>query len=157
MTKIRAFFVSLCLAASVSVACGQEALYNQAIGIKFPAGFAVTYKQFISETHSIEAQASFWEKGTRLSGLYEFNFYPFDDAPGLGWFVGGGAHIGVWKSRYKDEYNSNVDFGIDGIIGLDYKFVDLPLNISLDWQPSLALIGSSFTPAYGGIGVRYTF
>jgi hypothetical protein len=157
MNKIRALIAFCCITASVSVAHGQGAPYDQAIGIKIPAGFSVTYKQFISDTHSIEAQASFWQKGFRLSGLYEFNFYTFDGVPNLGWFVGGGAHIGTWNSKYKEEYDSNVDFGIDGIIGLDYKFPDLPLNLSVDWQPSLALIGSNFSPAYGGIGIRYTF
>ena len=47
--------------------------------------------------------------------------------------------------------------GIDGVLGLDYKFKDAPINISLDWQPSVTLIGASSSPAYGGIAVRYTF
>lgn len=155
MNKIWAFFAFCCL--SLSAAHAQDAPYDQALGLKFPGGFGVTYKKFINDSHNIEAQVGVWHKGFRFSGLYEFNFYAFDELPGLAWFVGGGAHIGTWKSQYKEEYNSEVDFGIDGIIGLDYKFADLPLNISLDWQPSIALIGSSFSPAYGGIGIRYTF
>lgn len=154
MKKVWALF-AFCI--SSAAVYSQEAPYHQALGIKIPAGFGITYKSFINDSHSIEAQAGFWKKGFRLSGLYEFNFYSFDEVPGLAWFVGGGAHIGTWKSQYKDEYNSEVDFGLDGIIGLDYKFADLPLNLSIDWQPSIALIGSSFSPAYGGIGIRYTF
>lgn len=141
------------------VFCGSYAQsnYNQALGLKFPGGFAVTYKKFITDNHNIEAQAMFWRKGFRAVGLYEFNF-DIPDAEGLRWFVGPGAHIGFWKSTYKDDYNSSADFGVDGIIGLDYKFKDIPLNVSLDWEPSIVLVGSSgFTPSYGGIGVRYTF
>jgi hypothetical protein len=26
--------------------------------------------------------------------------------------------------------------GIDGVLGLDYKFNGAPINMSLDWQPS---------------------
>ena len=135
-----------------------NSMYHQAIGIKVPGGFSVTYKKFLTQTHNIEAQATIWNKGFRLSGLYEFNFYSFDKVEGLAWFVGPGAHIGFWKQTYQKDYNSKADFGIDGIIGLDYKFKDVPVNVSLDWQPSVTLVGSAgFTPAYGGIAVRYTF
>lgn len=132
--------------------------YHQAIGIKFPAGFSVTYKKFITETNNLEGQVTIWNKGFRVSGLYEFNFYSFNDVKELSWFVGPGAHIGFWKDTYQKDYNSKVDFGIDGVIGLDYKFTGVPLNVSLDWQPSVTLVGNSgFTPSFGGIGVRYTF
>jgi hypothetical protein len=26
--------------------------------------------------------------------------------------------------------------GIDGVLGLDYKFNGAPINVSIDWQPS---------------------
>jgi len=136
----------------------QSSLYRRAIGIKFPGGFSVTYKQFVTQTNNIEAQATAWNKGFRLSGLYEFNFYSFNTVEGLAWFVGPGVHLGFWKDQYSKDYNSKADFGIDGIIGLDYKFKDLPINVSLDWQPSVTLVGSAgFVPAYGGLGIRYTF
>jgi hypothetical protein len=135
-----------------------QSTYQRAIGIKFPGGFSVTYKQFITAANNLEAQATIWNKGFRLSGLYEFNFYSFNNVDGLAWFVGPGVHLGFWKDQYQKDYNSNVDFGIDGIIGLDYKFRYVPINVSLDWQPAVTLVGSAgFTPSYGGIGVRYTF
>ncbi len=135
-----------------------QSTYHQALGIKFPAGFSVTYKTFVTDTRNIEAQATVWNKGFRISGLYEFNFYSFKNAEGLAWFVGPGAHIGFWKTQYQKTYNSNADLGVDGIIGLDYKFQKMPINVSVDWQPSVTLLGNAgFTPAYGGLAVRYTF
>ena len=132
-----------------------QAKYDQALGLKFPLGFSVTYKKFISDSHNLEGQATFWNKGFRVVGLYEFNFYNLD-VDGLSWYVGPGAHLGFWKKEFQD--NSSIDFGIDGTIGLDYKFSTLPINLSIDWQPSIALIGSTgFTPSFAGIGVRYTF
>jgi len=134
-----------------------QSTYNRAIGVKFPAGFSISYKKFLTETNNAEAQVTLWKKGFRVSGLYEFNFHSFN-TEGLAWFVGPGAHIGFWKDTYQKDYNSKVDLGIDGVIGLDYKFSDAPINVSLDWQPSVTLVGSAgFTPSYGGIGVRYTF
>ena len=144
------------------LACGKfsfsQSNYSKAIGVKFPAGFSVTYKNFVADTKNIEAQATIWNKGFKISGLYEFNFYSFNNADGLAWFVGPGAHIGFWKEEYKTDYNSKIDIGIDGIIGLDYKFKDAPINMSIDWQPSITLIGpAGFAPAAGGLSVRFTF
>ena len=132
--------------------------YHQAIGLKFPGGLLVTYKKFIAETNNIEAQFTSWNKGFRVSGLYEFNFYTFAKVDGLSWFVGPGVHIGFWKDAYKNDFNSKTDLGLDGIIGLDYKVKNAPINLSLDWEPSITLIGNAgFMPAYGGIAVRFTF
>ena len=135
-----------------------QAPYNRALGLKFPGGLSITYKKFVSDTRNFEAQFTSWHEGFRLGGLYEINFYAFQKVPELSWFVGPGAHIGFWKSAYEKTYDSQVDLGIDGIIGLDYKFKTVPINVSLDWQPSVTLVGSAgFTPVFGGIAVRYTF
>lgn len=141
-----------------SVEIEQGTSYKQAIGLKFPLGFSVTYKNFVTNTHSVEAQLTSWNKGFRVAGLYEFNFFSFPSVPSLAWFVGPGVHAGFWKEQYSKTYNSKADLGIDGILGLDYKFDKIPINVSLDWQPAVTLVGSAgFTPAYGGLAVRYTF
>jgi hypothetical protein len=150
------------LVAALFIICSKvsfaQSVYNRAIGLKVPGGFSVTYKKFITPVNNIEAQATISNKGFRVSGLYEFNFYSFDDVAGLSWFAGPGAHIGFWKNSDEKNNSSKADIGVDGIIGLDYKFNDAPINISLDWQPSVTLVGSTgFTPVYGGIAVRYTF
>jgi hypothetical protein len=47
--------------------------------------------------------------------------------------------------------------GVDGILGLDYKLKNAPLNFSLDWQPSFNFVGSSyFESGWAGLGIRYT-
>lgn len=155
-------FVLLCGIASVTAHAQQsqesQAPYDRALGIKFPGGFSATYKKFVTSTNNLEAQATIWHKGFRVSGLYEFNFYTFNNVPGLSWFVGPGAHIGFWKNEFKDNYNSAVDLGIDGIIGLDYKIKDAPIDVSVDWQPAVTLVGTAgFSPVFGGLAVRYTF
>ena len=142
---------------SITMVSKAQSDYTQAMGLKFPGGFAISYKKFVTGTANIEAEAMLWDKGFRAVGLYEFNF-PIESVEGLHWFVGPGAHLGFWKANYSKDYNSSIDLGIDGIIGLDYKFKDFPINISLDWQPSIVVVGNSgFSPSYGGIGIRYTF
>ncbi len=132
--------------------------YDRAIGIKFPGGFAISYKQFVKDYQNAEAEAMFWNHGFRVVGLYEWN-WDIPGVDGLRWYVGPGAHLGFWDNNYtRKSDNSKAGFGIDGVIGLDYKLSDFPLNISLDWQPAVDLIGSTgYGAGYGGIGVRYTF
>jgi len=153
MKKLFVFAVVIIIACAAKA----QAPYNQALGVKLPGGFSATYKKFINAYNNVEAQAVFWNKGFRLVGLYEFNF-DIPDVNGLRWYVGPGAHIGFWKSRYKDDYGSKPDFGVDGVIGLDYKLKDIPIDVSVDWQPSVTLVGSAgFSPVFGGVGIRYTF
>ena len=156
---MRTFIVSLILLFSCSRLSAQSSTtYNRAIGIKLPGGVAVSYKQFVTDYQNVEAEAMFWNHGFRAVGLYEFN-WDIRGIDGLRWYVGPGAHLGAWNNDdSKQSNNSKIGFGIDGVIGLDYKLTDLPLNISLDWQPAIDLIGSTgYGAAYGGIGVRYTF
>lgn len=155
---MRAIGLALFITTFFITSVNAQAPYQKALGVKFPGGLSLTYKQFISETHNLEAQFTAWHQGMRVAGLYEFNFYSFKDVPELAWFVGGGAHLGFWKSEYQKDYNSKIDVGADGIIGLDYTFKKLPLNLSVDWEPAVTLVGNAgFTPVFGGIAVRYTF
>lgn len=157
-TLFLSFCMLVCFCSIFAQSDNQTTLYNRAIGVKFPGGFAISYKQFLKQNQNVEGEAMFIPNGFRAVGLYEWN-WNIQGIDGLRWYVGPGAHIGFWNNNYTKKSNtSNAGIGIDGVIGLDYKFYDLPLNISLDWQPSVDVIGSTGTAlGYGGIGVRYTF
>jgi len=48
--------------------------------------------------------------------------------------------------------------GIDGILGLEYNFKEIPFNIGIDWKPMIDLGGSSgFYGDGGAISIRYIF
>ncbi len=143
--------------------------YTTALGIKlFPepdggAG-AVTFKHFINKGAAVEALGYFWQRGGRLTGLYEFH-WDIEGARGLKWFVGPGVHVAFYNDKnykYDDRRlgGSYTTAGIDGIIGLDYKFNKIPLNLSVDWQPSFEF-GSEryngFGGQFAGVAARYTF
>ena len=148
-------FIGITLA---SISVYAQTPYQQAIGVKFPSGLTVTYKNFITEKASMELQAGFLPDAFRAAGLYEFNFFNLGNVNGLGWYAGPGVHYQVYKNSYQKENNIKSEFGIDGIIGLDYKFNNLPINISADWQPSIALVGNSGgSVSNGGVAIRYTF
>ena len=131
--------------------------YQTAIGAKVSSGVALSYKHFVNDNQAIEAQSMFFNQGIRLIGMYQFHFYNIEGLNGLAWYIGPGAHVGFWTPKYKKEYGSFIDIGIDGVVGLDYKIPSLPINLSLDWQPSFGLIGDAgIQPQFGGLAVRYT-
>jgi hypothetical protein len=152
---MRTLLLAICLfAATASFA--QEARtidYNTAIGAKISGGVALSYKKFIKPTHALEAQGMWFNEGIRFAALYEF--HEATGVPGLSWYVGPGAHVGFWKKSSRVKYNSSADLGIDGVLGLDYKFNGFPLNISVDWQPGYSFLGAGLQPQFGGLAIRY--
>ena len=107
---------------------------------------SITGKYFITERSAIEGIVSF---GSRfgIGGLVEI-CKPFS-VEGLSWFYGGGAYVGFEDG---DTY-----LGPTGILGMDYKFANVPLNISLDWKPELDIIPDiNFVPDAVALSVRFT-
>jgi hypothetical protein len=128
--------------------------YTTALGVKFYPG-AISIKHFIKDNQALEGLGYFWDKGFRITGLYEIHG-DINGAPGLKWYVGPGAHIGFYNSKY----GGSSSVGIDGVLGLDYKIKSAPLNLSLDWQPSFEFgnkYGNGFSGNWGGFAIRYTF
>jgi hypothetical protein len=130
--------------------------YKTAIGVKFYPG-AFTLKHFIkADQHALEGLLYLWDRGTRITGLYEFH-NEINPVNGLKWYVGPGAHVGF----YNNKYGGGSSFGVDGVLGLDYKFAKAPINLSLDWQPSVEFNsnydnGNRFQGDWGGLAIRYT-
>jgi hypothetical protein len=161
MKKITCSFLlisGLCLATSLSA----QDNYKTALGIRLSSSApminnSITLKHFLNERTAIEALFSFGDP-LALGALVEMH-KPIGTS-GIQWFYGGGGYIAFVKSynaqKNKDETNTN--FGGQGVIGLDYKFVNLPLNLSLDWKPELNLINDiNFEPAAIGFTARFTF
>jgi len=136
-----------------------EKAYHSAIGVKmYPS--AVTYKQFIRTNKAVEAIGYISLDGFRATVLNE-KYAPIEGNENLSWYTGYGGHLGIWSERYKinhPDHPAGIAVGVDGILGLDYKVKNVPLNISVDWQPSFNFVGLTyFESGWAGIGVRYTF
>jgi len=130
--------------------------YQTALGVKFWPG-TISIKHFTSDNTALEGMASFWN-GFRFTGLYEIHG-DINDVAGLKWYVGPGAHLGWYNgTHYHDHYygNGDLSIGVDGVLGLDYKFNGAPINVSLDVQPYLEL-NHVYVGVWGGLGIRYTF
>lgn len=136
--------------------------YKTGIGVRLSSAQAmvnnsITLKHFLNERSAIEALFSFGDP-LSLGALYEIH-KPFS-TEGLQWFYGGGGYIGFVKTYNpnKNRNETDANFGAMGVVGLDYKFANLPLNISLDWKPELNLVSDiNFEPAAIGFSARFTF
>ena len=128
-----------------------ERSYKDAIGIRLGSSVpaiknGITYKHFIN-SNAIEGILSFGD-GVGICGLYEIH-KPLS-VENLQWLIGFGGYVGFNSST------SNV--GAAGIIGLDYKFSQIPLNLTLDWKPELNIISKVGFEASGvGFSARFTF
>jgi len=135
--------------------------YTTGIGVRGGFSNGLTIKHFISERAAIEGIISSRWKGFNLTGLYEIHQQAFD-VEHLNWYYGAGGHIGFWKGRDVSWGDNRDDdytvIGIDGILGIEYNFQEIPINISLDWKPTMNIIGySGFWGDGGAFSVRYIF
>ena len=154
--------VSLFLAAIVFTTGVSAQSYKTGVGVRLSSSQAmvnnsISLKHFLNERSAIEALFSFGDP-LAIGALYEVH-KPFS-TEGLQWFYGGGGYLGFVKSwnPNKNRNETDVNVGAQGVIGLDYKFTNLPLNLSLDWKPELNLVSDiNFKPAAVGFTARFTF
>jgi hypothetical protein len=136
--------------------------YNTGIGLR--GGFAngLTIKHFVSSKTAFEGiVASRW-KGLELTLLYEVHGRAFRTER-LNWYIGFGGHVGFWNGDNTSKYWGEPDtsytvIGVDGILGLEYNFVEIPFNVSIDWKPAFNFFGyTEFWPDGGALSIRYIF
>jgi len=138
--------------------------YKSAIGLRLGFPTSVTYKTFLTESNALELWAGYrgysFYNWFSVGAAYEIH-KPINGVENLQWYFGGGA------SAYFYNYDNGFDFGnsgkfglgIQGNLGLDYKFPNTPINISADWIPTI-FVGSGYLTGFGGgygaFSVRYT-
>jgi hypothetical protein len=134
--------------------------YKTSFGIRGGLPVGLTVKYFFSEANAVEGILATRWGGFVLTGLYEFERWT-GEYPALNWYFGFGAHLGTWNQGYNprlDESYSGLVIGVDGVLGIEYTFDELPLNLSLDILPSVNLIGSTgWGGINGALSIRYVF
>ncbi len=125
--------------------------YKVAVGVRLSNSSptlanGITAKTFLTDTDVAEAIFSF---GTRFGfGLLYEKHKPLP-IPGLSWLYGGGLYLG-----FEDRQTY---FGPTALIALDYKFTDVPINLTLDYKPELDLTPETrFIPDAFALSIRFT-
>lgn len=155
MKKITLLILMGCLS---SIGLAQD--YNTGIGLRGGYFNGLTVKHFVGEKAAFEGILSSRWRGFQVTGLYEIHNQAFNTSR-LNWYYGFGAHLGFWdgnRTKWGDANTNYTVVGIDGILGMEYNFVEVPFNIGLDWKPSMNLIGySGFWGDGGALSIRYIF
>jgi len=135
-------------------------LYDSVAGLRLGVPTSLSYKKIIDENKALEGY--FGTRGkdgyrfTNISGAYQI-IQPIDigGIEELYYYYGGGASIYFWSFE-EDGPNQSVTSGLQGYLGLEYTFEDKPINLTIDWTPTLFLGGHlSGLRSYIAIGVRY--
>lgn len=139
--------------------------YKLAVGARLGVPLSASVKTKIGEGKMIEGTLGFrnytYTNWISVSGNYQ-KYTSFEEVlDGLYWYYGGGVSAYFWT--YDDsffgpnEYGSTT-FGFQGNVGLDYKFENKPINISLDYMPTYFFGGyiGGFGGGYGALAIRYT-
>lgn len=154
--KLKNLFIVLLLSATAFITTASAQNYRTAFGLRLGYDNGLTLKHFVSPSSAFDGILSFSPNYFQLTGLYIYQ-QPMQNAPGLDWFVGAGAHLGGVHDKKHD--GSKAMIGADLIGGLEYTFPVVPFSISLDWKPSINLSNSynSYWYASLGLSLRYTF
>ncbi|HEU5053849.1 MAG TPA: hypothetical protein VFT78_12080 [Hanamia sp.] len=156
MKKVSVLLFSIiCLTATTTHA----QTYQTALGAKFYTANGsiggVNVRHSTSSNTALEGSLLFFNGGIGFEGLYEYQA-PINGAEGLQYFVGGGAMIGFGTGpRYNDEHNNSTSFALRLTGGVDYKFADAPIDISLGLDPFFYLAPYTSSDLALGIGLRY--
>ncbi|MBI4929114.1 MAG: hypothetical protein HY841_00005 [Bacteroidetes bacterium] len=156
---------------------GGQSGYQTGIGLRGGFEGGITIKHFIKSNKAIEGIVSrgWGYGGIRITGLYEIH-KPFPEVKGLDWFYGLGAHVGFYNGSYYGYYgyagggyydkkgkwhatgyrDNYTVAGIDGILGLEYQFEEIPFTIGIDLKPSFDFIGRANHFGDGAFSIRYT-
>lgn len=157
------------LTAMIGFSSFAQSTYKSAIGGRFGTTYydigSVSYKFFVAEPSAIELNLGLGSKSygfydgntttAHFSGAYQHHFkIPVE---GLRWFVGGGAVVYNTFSDYDDLDGFGIGFFPTG--GIDYKFANIPLNLSADVRPTFMVSRPDYYDSFEpnvGVAVRYT-
>ncbi len=143
--------------------------YETGIGIRLGGVTqGISVKHFLNTNSALEGILSFGHHSFLITGLYEKQ-PAISGAPGLYWFYGGGAHLGFYDRAdyfyykkhgtyyYYGDRESSAIFGIDLILGMEYKFQKAPITLGLDVKPAFDFLDAF--PGYfeGAFTARFAF
>lgn len=140
-TLLAAFAALILMFSSTLESRAQIADYNTMIGVTGGTNIGGTVKQFISAQGAVDLLVYRRWKGWVGAVLYEHHM-DIREFRGLEWYVGGGAHYGMWKDGKGEPpwvYKIDQDYkayGIDAIVGLEYNINQSNFYVGLYWKPA---------------------
>lgn len=145
---MKRFFLAIPFIFSIFLVSGQG--FNQAVGIRGGITSGFEYRYYVSDTQSFKGLLGTRDGGVQLHGFAEFYKYDlFSFSYQLVFYYGLGGHLGYerWdEMRYQN--NSRVEDartsflgGIDGVMGVEYLFYEVPFSAGLEIKPYFDVFG----------------
>ncbi len=136
-----------------------QAVYDQSAGVRLGQTSGLTFKKFTTENEAIEVMVSGRMSGLQLTTMYVFH-QPMEFSFNENFYVyyGVGGHFGYEKHDDLDKTLITIDppsfifeersyftMGLDAILGVEYRWLSVPITIGFDIKP-----------AYNYVGLRYS-
>lgn len=127
--------------------------YERAFGIRGGLSSGFEYRVFIDDHLSYKALLSTRDRGIQIVGMKEFHEYGlFDFSDNLSLVYGFGVHVGYERWDKYHEYSSYRSWenktapiaGLDGLIGVEYNFLEVPLSLGFEAKPFFDMFGRTF-------------
>lgn len=141
--------------------------FKTAAGLRLGSPFSLSVKHFFTENSAIEGFVGTRGYQIPFGGKIRFLHFgatyqrhqPLEVLEGLSAFYGAGASYILITAKGDSFNNSENLIGINASGGLSYTFEDLPVNISLEWAPTVFIGENTLANgiAYANIAVRYVF
>ena len=148
------------LAFSFTVSSVKAQDYENAVGFRGGWFNGLTFKHFVNSNAAVEGILLTRWQGIAVVGLYEIHKSLGRSFP-VNVYYGAGGHAGVWHGNnvsWAQDPSSFTVIGVDAILGFEYNFDMIPINISADWKPAYNLFGHrGFWAEGGAFSVRYIF
>lgn len=124
--------------------------FKNAVGIRggYTSGFE--YRIYTDDANSYKFLLGTRNDGVQLYAFKEFHQYDlFDFTDRLVLYYGAGAHVGYeqWQKHYIQENTSWYEdrtaliAGVDGLVGVEYLFYDVPISVGVEAKPYFDLFG----------------
>jgi hypothetical protein len=158
----------ICILFNLSICCFlvsfSQTTYHSAIGLRIGTGyddlFSASYKTFLSDgpgalelnlgvkppyTYAGYPGNAYYSNSSitmmSFSASYQYHV-PIAPLPGLQWFVGGGFSL---TNTFSDISGYNgIGFGLFPTGGADYKFGNIPLDVSVDIRPTFRVASPTY-------------
>jgi len=124
--------------------------FKQAVGIRAGYTGGIEYRIFTDDLNSYKFLVGSRERGLLVHALKEWHRYDlFTFTDQLTFVYGAGVHAGYerWDQQH---YNYNSSYyvshtafiaGLDGLAGLEYMFLKVPISVGLEVKPYFDLFG----------------
>lgn len=135
--------------------------YKTGIGLRGGVIQGITFKQFVGGSSAFDFIVGTHHRGFNFTVLYQKHVFNVFDVPNLSLFYGFGGHVGFYNHTYINHWGTYKDdvmaIGPDMVVGVEYTFDEIPINVGLDIKPALNIIPNIRYWQGGALYLRYVF